>query len=519
MKLSTVCLLTLLLVASPVGRVAALDEPVRQPFAVLSGTGNTAVQVPLFKSQIVRLSSPVKRISVGNPEIGDLLIIGSRQIYIVGKSLGTTNVVLWNSKDQVIGTLNLEVTHDLNNLKTKLHELLPGEVIDVHSSNGSIVLSGEVSSAAKVDTAVKLAETFLKKSKDSDDTLQGGVLNMLQVGGAQQVMLHVQVAEVAHSLVRRLDLQFKTFYNGSKLKAGAVNGGASFPDAVLSDGTRVPIFGDLDEGLIGPAVSEFAPGLSGISDKGLFASYLSGDFLFNLVLDAAKNQGLAKILAEPTLTTMTGQQASVLSGGEFPVPVAQEFGRTTIEYKEFGVGMKFLPVVLDSGTISLKVNVSVSDLRSDNSIALGAPTAGASDAAGQIGGGVFVIPALAKRTATSTVELRNGETMGIAGIISEQLRENVDKFPGLGDLPLLGPLFRSQDFIKNQTELVVFVTPRLAAPIEADSVRLPTDYFVEPSDAEFYLMGRLEGRKKEPAVVTDTAIQGGGVEGRFGHDL
>jgi pilus assembly protein CpaC len=181
--------------------------------------------------------------------------------------------------------------------------------------------------------------------------------------------------------------------------------------------------------------------------------------------------------------------------------------------------MKFLPVVLDSGTISLKVNVSVSDLRSDNSIALGAPTAGASDAAGQIGGGVFVIPALAKRTATSTVELRNGETMGIAGIISEQLRENVDKFPGLGDLPVLGPLFRSQDFVKNQTELVVFVTPRLAAPIEADSVRLPTDYFVEPSDAEFYLMGRLEGRKKEPAVVTDTAIQGGGVEGRFGHDL
>ena len=153
MKLSTVWLLTLLLVASPVGRVAAQDEAVRQPFTVLSGTGNTAVQVPLFKSQIVRLSSPVKRISVGNPEIGDLLIIGSRQIYIVGKSLGTTNVVLWNSKDQVIGTLNLEVTHDLNNLKTKLHELLPGEVIDVHSSNGSIVLSGEVSSAAKVDTA------------------------------------------------------------------------------------------------------------------------------------------------------------------------------------------------------------------------------------------------------------------------------------------------------------------------------------------------------------------------------
>ena len=515
MKLSMAWLITLLLVLSPVGRVAAQGDPAQQPFKVVSATGNTSVQVALFKSQIIRLSTPVKRISVGNPEIGDLLIIGSRQIYIVGKSLGTTNVVLWNTKDQVIGTLNLEVTHDLENLKNKLYELLPGEVIEVHSSNGSIVLSGEVSSAAKVDTAVKLAETFLKKSKDSDDTLQGTVLNMLQVGGAQQVMLHVQVAEISHSLVKRLDLQFKTFYNGSNLKAGAVNGGAAFPDAVLQDGSRLPIFGDFDQGLIGPAVSEFAPGLGSISDKGLFASYLSGDFLFNLVIDAAKNQGLAKILAEPTLTTMTGQQASVLSGGEFPVPVAQELGRTTVEYKEFGVGMKFLPVVLDSGTISLKVNVSVSDLRTDNAIALGVPTAGSSD---QIGG-AFVIPALAKRTATSTVELKSGETMGIAGIISEQLRENVEKFPGLGDLPVLGPLFRSQEFIKGQTELVVFVTPRLAAPVRPENVRLPTDYFVEPSDTEFYLMGRLEGRRQEPESDIDTSREGGGIEGQFGHDL
>jgi len=330
-------------------------------------------------------------------------------------------------------------------------------------------------------------------------------------------MLHVQVAEISHSLVKRLDLQFKTFYNGSNLKAGAVNGGAAFPDAVLQDGSRLPIFGDFDQGLIGPAVSEFAPGLGSISDKGLFASYLSGDFLFNLVIDAAKNQGLAKILAEPTLTTMTGQQASVLSGGEFPVPVAQELGRTTVEYKEFGVGMKFLPVVLDSGTISLKVNVSVSDLRTDNAIALGVPTAGSSDA-NQIGG-AFVIPALAKRTATSTVELKSGETMGIAGIISEQLRENVEKFPGLGDLPVLGPLFRSQEFIKGQTELVVFVTPRLAAPVRPENVRLPTDYFVEPSDTEFYLMGRLEGRRQQPESDIDTSREGGGIEGQFGHDL
>jgi pilus assembly protein CpaC len=178
MKPSINLLITLLLILSPLGQTAAQDDPTQEPFMVVSSTGNTKVQVPLFMSQIIRLSSPVKRISVGNPEIGDLLIISSRQIYIVGKSLGTTNVVLWDRSDQVIGTLNLEVTHDKNSLKEKLHELLPGEVIEVHSSNGSIVLSGEVSSAAKADIAVKLAETFLKKSKDSDDTLQGTVLSM-----------------------------------------------------------------------------------------------------------------------------------------------------------------------------------------------------------------------------------------------------------------------------------------------------------------------------------------------------
>ena len=517
MKPSINLLITLLLILSPLGQAAAQDDPTQEPFMVVSSTGNTKVQVALFKSQIIRLSSPVKRISVGNPEIGDLLIIGSRQIYIVGKSLGTTNVVLWDRSDKVIGTLNLEVTHDLGSLKDKLYELLPGEVIEVHSSNGSIVLSGEVSSASKADMAVKLAETFLKKSKDSDDTLQGTVLNMLQIGGAQQVMLHVQVAEIAHTLLKRLDLQFKTFLNGSKFKTGAVNGGAAFPDAIFADGSRLPIFGNTDQGLIGPAVSEFAPGLSTISDKGLFASYLKGDFLFNLVLDAAKNEGLAKLLAEPTLTTMTGHEATVLSGGEFPVPVAQDFGQTTIEYKEFGVALKFLPVVLDSGTISLKVNVSVSDLRQENSILLSVPTSATAD--GEVISSSSIVPSLAKRSATSTVELRSGETMGIAGIISERLRESVDKFPGLGDLPLLGPLFRSQEFIKGQTELVIFVTPHLAKPVTPESVRLPTDYFVEPSDAEFYLMGRLEGRKQESGEEFDTAREGGGIEGQFGHDI
>ncbi|RLA14858.1 MAG: type II and III secretion system protein family protein [Gammaproteobacteria bacterium] len=510
-KLSLACLTTVLISLLSVGLNSA---QAKSAVIEVSQPARTNIQVPLFKSRIVSLSTPVKRVSVGNPDIGDILIIGTKQVYIVGKSLGTTNVVLWDRNDRVIRTLGLEVTHDLETLKIKLHELLPGQVIKVHSSNNSIVLSGEVTSVVKVDAAVKLAESFLKKSKESDSTMQGQVMNMLQVGGAQQVMLQVQVAEISHTLLKRLDMQFKAFHNGSDLKLGAVNGGASFPDARFlgAGGGRLPIFADGPD-LVGPMVGEFAPGLHSIADKGLFASYKSGDFLFSLAIDAAKNEGLAKILAEPTLTTLTGQEATVLSGGEFPIPVAQELGQTTIEYKEFGVALKFLPVVLDSGTISLKVNVSVSELAGGGGLVLGVPTAGTD---GSVIAGQFAIPALIKRSATSSVELKSGQTMGIAGIIDEKLRENVDKFPGLGDLPLLGPLFRSQNFVKGQTELVIFVTPRLARPITPEEVRLPTDYFVEPSDMEFYLMGKLEGRSKDPEEIMPA---GGGVEGQFGHGL
>lgn len=510
MKRALTLLTIPLLALGLAGTVPAQENLAEQNYTMLSKGGNTRIEIPLFHSHIVRLPKAMKRVSVGNPEIGDLITIDSRQVHVVGKSLGTTNVVFWDQSEKVIGMANIEITHDLNMLKRKLHELLPGEAIEVRSSSGSIVLSGQVTSSVKADTAVRIAETFLKKSKDSDDTRPGNILNMLQVGGAQQVMLSVQVAEIATTVLKRIDPQFKMFKDGSPWKFGAVNGGAAFPDAVLTDGSRVPIFGDLTEGLIGPAVSEFAPGLHTIQNQGIFTQYLSNDFLFSMALDIAKNEGLAKVLAEPTLTTVTGQQATVLSGGEFPIPVAQELGRTTIEYKEFGVSLKFLPVVLDSGTISLKVNVSVSDLRTDNSLALGITNAaGVND---EDFGGSFLVPSLAKRSATSSVELKSGETMGIAGIISEQLRENVDKLPGLGSLPLLGPLFRSQEFIKGQTELVIFVTPRLAKPIAADKIELPTDHFVEPNDVEFYLMGQLEGTPKE-------APSGGGVEAQFGHDI
>jgi pilus assembly protein CpaC len=355
--------------------------------------------------------------------------------------------------------------------------------------------------------ALDLAKTFAVQSKRGAGGDSSNVLNLLQIGGAQQVLLEVKIAEISRSLVRKLDIDFNIFSATSPWKLGAVNGGASFPDAVIKQpglgDVRIPQF--FDQGAWGPAIPEYAPTESQIENTGAFLQYLSGDFLFELVIDAAKNQGLAKVLAEPNLTTLSGQEAKFISGGEFPIPVPSGDRGITIEFKEYGVGLVFLPIVLDSGLISLKVNVAVSELIEDHSVALGIAEGLASTN--------FFIPALTKRAANATVEVPSGQTIAIAGLINEKLRESVDKFPGLGDLPILGSLFRSQDFVKGQTELVIFVTPRLAAPFNPDLVKLPTDAFVEPNDTEFYLLGKMEGSKS--SLGPDKT----GTEGKFGHEL
>jgi pilus assembly protein CpaC len=476
---------------------------------------NKTITVPLNKSRIIDLRAPIARVSVANPAIADILVVNPRQIYVVGKELGTTNMVLWDEGDRVQDMLGLEVTHDLQTLKEKMYRFLPGEKVRVESAQGAIVLSGEVSSPKKMDAALRLAETYASNNAaqaGAAGSEQPNVLNLLQVGGAQQVLLEVRVAEISRTFIRRLDVDFKFLYNGGSIKIGAVNGGAAFPDAEFEGLGRLPVFPfRSSDGIIGPAVPEFDPSVATIDDKGLFANFLNGNFFFNLVLDAAKNQGLAKILAEPNLTTLSGQEANFLAGGEFPVPVPQTLGNVTIDYKEFGVGLTFVPIVLDSGLISLKVNVSVSELSNENAAVVPAGTS------------TFIVPSLTKRSANSSVEVPTGQTIAIAGLLSENLREGVSKFPGLGDLPIVGPLFRSQEYQKGQTELVIFVTPRLARSYRPELVKLPTDDFVDPDDMEFYLLGRLQGRKPGARARSRSSGRLGpdktGAEGHFGHDL
>jgi pilus assembly protein CpaC len=445
-------------------------------------SSSKAFQVPLFKSRILEVDKPVKKLSVGNPKIADILILRANQVYVVGKSLGTTNVVLWDRSNRIIATVDIEITHDTDTLKAKLYELLPNEPIQVYTSQGAIVLNGEVSSPAQMDAALALATSFAPRDEEGN-VKAGRVVNLMHVGGVQQVMLEVKVAEINREVFKELGIDWNAAYFNNDF-----------------------VFGGASGGFAGDGSGNFFSPPQVISDKGFFSSLLNNHFFFSATISAAKNNGLAKILAEPTLTTLSGQEATFLSGGEFPVPVpGGDNNSTTIEYKDFGVGMGFLPVVLGQDRINLAVEITVSDLTTANSLILDVDDTSTS----------FFVPSLRVRQATSSVEIPDGQTIAIAGLISEQLRENVEKFPGLSDVPGLGLLFSSKQWQNNESELVIFVTPHLAQPTPRELVRLPTESFIEPSELGFYLLGNMEGN---PPQAEPLSTQGG-LEGSFGHQL
>ena len=500
------------------------------------------VQVALNKSKLITLDKKfiIEEISQGNTQISgnnfkpdmasaDTTFIKPNQILISGKSIGTTNLYLWGPKGKIIEVLDIEVTHDLTTLKAKLNELLPKERnaqgkpnISVRSSQKNIVLRGEVSTLANMQSAIQLAQSYLGVSSSlgaliptGTDGGQGNinvstntaqprvdpsassvpqVINLMTVGGAQQVMLDVKVAEINRTVLKGLNIKFNSLQVSNNFSVGAINGGGS----------------------ISPTGGGGTLSAHSFDAGALFLQAISGQFMFNLTIDAANNQQLAKILAQPTLTTLSGQTATFVSGGEFPIPVPQSMsngqGSITVVFKEYGIGLKFVPVVLDSGRINLNLHVSVSELSTDASVIA------------QVGNTStqYAIPSLTKREASTTLELADGQTMSIAGLISEKLRENINKFPGLGDIPGLGALFRSSDFLKDTTELVIFVTPRLAQPVLAKNVQFPTDSFVEPDNVDFYVLGRTESRKARSQLVNKQGNRvgnDGGLDGEFGQQI
>jgi pilus assembly protein CpaC len=423
------------------------------------------------KSMILKSALPIKRVSIADPEIADFLLLSPHEIYLTGKAAGTTNLTLWQNK-KVTEIYDLEVAYDLSRLKQQVHEVLPEEKdLQIIGTNDSITLAGRIINTANLSKVTALAKSYAPEGK---------INNLVQVGGVHQIMLEVRIAEMARSTTNRLGINFN-YINDNDFGVSLLSG--------LSELVKPT------DQTLGTPGAPFALRVSPAVNA-LFR-FSSGNSTWTGLIDALKEDGLVKVLAEPTLIALSGQTANFLAGGEFPIPVPQGLGTVAIDYKPFGVGLNFTPTVLSEGAISINVAPEVSEL--DFSTAI------------QFSG--FVVPGITTRRASTTIELADGQSFAIAGLLRDTIKEQVSKFPLLGEIPILGALFRSQSYLKNETELIIIVTPHLVKPLNMAKQTLPTDYLIEPSDTEFYLEGRMEGRGNGQPVIR------GKLDGDFGHTM
>lgn len=437
--------------------------------------------VPLNKSRVLRVSRPFAELRVGNSDIADVLPLTTQNLYILGKSPGSTSLSILASDRNPIAVIDIMVSYDTEGIKRRLFELMPSEQIEVRGSADSVVLSGTVAGANHAANAQAVAESFAP----------GKVTNLIQVKGSQQVMLAVRFAEMKRTLVKELGVETNLFNLGNDATVGIASGG-----------------GLLD-----------AFGTIGVTDLSI------GDVSIEGFLDALEEKGVVKTLAEPNLIALSGETASFLAGGEFPVPVAQDntdvdangniTGAVTVEFKQFGVSLAFTPTVIGDGIINLVV----------------APEVSAIDRLTETGAGGFNIPGLTTRRAKTTVELRDGQSFAIAGLLQSDFSDTIRQFPFLGDLPIIGALFRSTGYIKGETELVIVITPHLVNPAPGpEHLALPTDNFVPPDEFSLFMMGRTEGwtsSKPQPKPETGAGSivssapqpqsQVGGLDGSYGH--
>lgn len=427
----------------------------------------TKLKMIVGKSIVINSTVPIDRISQPDSGIATAMALSSKEIYVSAKGVGATNLMLWQKK-RLTAVYDIEVAFDISQLKESLYQLLPEENdLKVTATNASITLSGKVANATNLSKAVSLAEAFAPEGK---------VNNLLTVGGVHQVMLEVRVSEISRDTMKRLGVNFM-YQRGDDF---AINRLAGLTSQAIDQ-----------SGFIDAA---FAPNVNALFRFGV------GSATWTWFIDALQKDGLIKVLAEPTLITQSGKEASFLAGGEFPVPIPQSgFANTiTIEWKEFGVRLNFTPNVLDNEHINIAVAPEVSDLDFTRAI--------------QFQG--FIIPGLTTRRASTTVELADGQSFAIAGLLKDNVRDSLSKYPALGDIPILGSLFRSRDFQKDRTELLIIVTPHLVKPLDLAKQPLPTDFYIEPNDVELYIEGMLEGREKQrPGVLR------GQLDGEFGYVL
>jgi pilus assembly protein CpaC len=449
------------MLATTVAAMLSTSFAAAMPSAAMAQTApatrpSTNVTLSVGAGQMVRLESPMSDLFVANDAIADVQVRSANQLYVFGKAPGETTVYATNKAGKVVYSANVRVGTNIGSVNQLLGLAMPDARIQATPMNGVVLLTGTVATPADVEEANRIVQAFVGEGTQ--------VISRLKTATPLQVMLKVQIAEVSRSLARQIGVNLLT--------RDTSGGGFLFGIGQGKPGTIKTITDDLDAGSGGGrGDTVFTPNnKEGATTLGLAGRLLGMDVLSTL--DLRENSGLVKTLAEPTLVALSGETASFLAGGEFPIPTAQGINGTSVEFKEYGVSLAFTPVVLEGGRISMRVRPEVSELSSAGSIKLNG----------------FEVPSLTTRRAETTVELGSGQSFMIGGLLSNTSNNSVEKAPFLGDLPILGALFRSNGFRKNETELVIVVTPYLVKPVSADQIALPTDGYRDSNEAQRTLL-------------------------------
>lgn len=498
-------------IAGPNGLTTQITQPGDSPFS-------QQVTLGLNKSTIVDLGSPAADVVITNPNIADAVVQTSQRIIFRGINYGQTNAFVFDRDGNQLLNLEINVEMDMASIEQMIARHVPGARVKIEGLNGSVVITGTTDSLAESDAVQRLVEAYLRPDEDTK------IVNMIDIAAKDQVMLEVRIVEMQRSVIKQLGINLSGTTNFGDLASQSLqqvfqNGFPLFFEndttRILPDGTVQVIPGaGYNTRNLGDPIQQMQADLpfsrsagfssangfnvagsplGGFSGQAGYTNYNNGRFQSSAgaAIDALERVGIVRTLAEPNISAISGESAKFLAGGEFPVPVGQDNnGRITVEFKPYGVGLGFTPVVLSEGRISLKVSTEVSELTNQGAFQ-GQSVAGVDDQGNVITAQTLTIPALTVRRAESTVELPSGGSMMLAGLIQTRTRQSLDKLPGLNKLPILGALFQSRDFLNEETELVVIVTPYLVDPTQKNLLRTPADGYANASDAKTIFFGKL----------------------------
>ncbi len=481
--------------AAPTNAAQLLGGEEGTPVVRIDPGGESAksqiMSLGLNKAAVVELPVDAADVLISNPEIADAIVRSARRTYLLGMEVGETNAFFFDAAGRQVLNLEIRVERDLDSLLSVLGRHLPTARIEVEAINDNIMLTGAVPNAAAASKARDIAARFVGD--------EAKVLNMLSIEGKEQVLLKVTIAEMQRTLIKQLGIDLSSVTSIGDLALR------------LATSNNFSLQGQSLGGLTTAPTSQRAPTAGGSvfpQSSGANFSDANGGSYVDGAIRALERSGLLRTLAEPNLTAISGESANFLVGGEFPVPSDRDTnGNVRIEFKPFGVGLAFTPVVLSEGRISLKISTEVSELSSDGAfVAQGGTFTNSDGNLVQVNG--VTIPALRVRRAETAVELPSGGSLALAGLLQETTRQNIDGVPGAKDIPILGSLFRSRDYLNAETELVVIVTPYLVDPKHESEFVLPTDDSIPASDLETILLGRLNGTENASKSDLKKTLQG-----------